>query len=132
MYEASKAVLGLFFGGKLTNSGFEGGYLRLEFKGDENNQDSPMGGLEGSSFGKKDLENIMKIKMAGKVYREVFSGEADTRVISDWMSVSRLALGYSRALAMNGGGDGYKVLEDGKPFSVKDGKLLNVDDKKER
>jgi hypothetical protein len=84
-----------------------------------------MGGLEGSSFEKKDLEDIMKIKMAGKVYREVFTGEADTRAIADWMKVSRLALGYSRALAMNGGGDGYKVLENGYPFSVRNGEIIN-------
>lgn len=132
LYEASKAVFGLFYGGKLTNSGFDGGYLRLEFKSEENDQESAMGGLEGSSFEKKDLEDIMKIKMAGKVYREKYTGEADTRAIGDWMRVSRLALGYSRSLAMNGGGDGYKVAEDGTPYSVKGGQMINSDSETQR
>jgi hypothetical protein len=122
LYESSKAVLGLFYGGKLMNSGFDGGYLRLEFKSEENDQGSAMGGLEGSSFEKKDLEDIMKIKMAGKVYREKYTGEADTRSIGDWARVSRLALGYSRALGMNGGGAGYTIDKDGNPISILDNK----------
>jgi hypothetical protein len=91
-----------------------------------------MGGLEGSSFEKKDLEDIMKIKMAGKVYRELYNGEADTRAIADWRRVSRLALGYSRSLAMNGGGDGYNVSEDGTPYSTRDGKQINLEGETDR
>lgn len=96
--------------------------MRLEFKSEINEQEAAMKGLEGLSFEKKNLEDLIKIKMAGRVYREVFNKQNDTRSISDWAKVSRLALGYSRSLAMNGGGEGYILDKEGKPVSTIDGK----------
>lgn len=122
LYEASKAVLALFYGGKLENAGFEGGQLRLEFKSEINDQDQSMKGLEGLSFEKKNLEELIKIKMAGRVYRETFGKDNDTRSIADWAKVSRVSLAYSRSLAMNGGGEGYILDQQGTPISTKAGK----------
>lgn len=96
--------------------------MRLEFKSELSEQEAAMKGLEGLSFEKKNLEDLIKIKMAGRVYREVFSKDNDTRSIGDWAKVSRISLGYSRSLAMNGGGEGYIIDQDGSPLSTKDGK----------